>query len=175
MKLDIAKMDPKRLIESNEALSRLNKLFIKYMHQLPGLVTGGNQGNWRSLLVKFVRSDNDGEDDRVWNFTERKSQDSTLDVFQFLICFLEASGNCDIFERFKIQVVASPTFDLKDGHQQGIIPKMLFDLADEATGPDQYPWICNTDTDRLYIDFVYSLNIRVGIFCCQHVSDLRTN
>jgi hypothetical protein len=150
MKADIEKMDPKQMIESNEALSRLSKLFIEYMHQLPGLVTGGNQGNWRSLLVKFTRGDNEGEDDRVWNFTERKSQDSTIDEFLFLICFLEASGNCHIFEKFKSQVMASPSFDLKDGHRQGIIPKLLFDLADEATGPNQYPWICNYAQSRCF-------------------------
>jgi hypothetical protein len=150
MKEDIAKMDPKRMIESNEALSRFNKLFIEYMHHLPGLVTGGNQGNWRNLLVKFVGSGNDSEDDRVWNFTERKSQDSTLAEFQFLICFLDASGNCDIFQRFKKQVIASPIFDLKDGHRQGIIPKMMFDLADEDSGPDQYPWICNYAQSRCF-------------------------
>ena len=142
MKADIKKMDPKSMVESNEALSRLRKLFMEYMHQLPGLVTGGNQGNWRSLLVKFVKTDNDDGDDRVWNFTERKSQDSTLDEFLFLICFLEESGNCVIFEKFKAQVMASSTFYLKDGHRQGIIPQLLFDLADEDTGPNQYPWIC---------------------------------
>ena len=150
IKADIKKMDPKRIIESNEALSRFRKLFMEYMHQLPGLVTGGNQGNWRSLLVKFVKSDNDDGDDRVWNFTERKSQDSILDEFLFLICFLEESGNCDIFKKFKSQIMACPTFYLKDGHRQGIIPKFLFDLADEDTGANQYPWICNYAQSRCF-------------------------